>query len=85
MALLDDVKTGLGITGDYQDALLQLYINDVLEFIKDAGVSTSVANSPVTTGLIIRGVADLWNYGAGGADLSPYFIERVIQLAYKKG
>lgn len=83
MSLLDKVKTGLGITGSYHDELLQLYINEVLEFIKDAGVSDRVANSDVTTGLIIRGVSDLWNYGSGGADLSPYFVSRVIQLAYK--
>lgn len=83
MALLDDVKTALGVTGDYQDETLQLYINDTLEFIKDAGVSESVANSSKATGVIIRGVADLWNYGSGGADFSPYFVMRVTQLAYK--
>lgn len=83
MSRLDDVKTQLGITGDYQDDLLQGYIDEVVQFIIDAGVSTSVANSNVTTGLIVRGVADLWNYGSGGADLSPYFVSRVVQLAYK--
>lgn len=83
MTLLEKVKTALGITGNYQDSLLQLYIDEVLNFMIDAGVSSRVANSDVATGLIIRGVADLWNYGAGSADLSPYFISRVIQLAYK--
>ena len=83
MSRLDDVKTTLGITGDYQDDTLQMYIDEVMQFIIDAGVSASVANSNVTTGLIARGVADLWNYGSGGADLSPYFVSRVVQLAYK--
>jgi len=84
MALLDDVKTALGITGDYQDGTLQLYINEVKQFMIDGGVSSRVVNSSVATGIIIRGVADLWNYGAGSADLSPYFVSRVVQLAYKK-
>lgn len=84
MALLDDVKTALGITGDYQDATLQLYIDEVKQFMIDGGVSSRVVNSSVATGIIIRGVADLWNYGSGSADLSPYFVSRVVQLAYKK-
>lgn len=83
MSRLDDVKTALGITGTYQDDTIQQYIDEVIRFIIDAGVSERVANSDVTTGLITRGVADLWNYGSGGADFSPYFVSRVVQLAYK--
>jgi hypothetical protein len=26
----------------------------------------------------------LWNYGAGGTSLSPYFIQRATQLALKE-
>lgn len=83
MSRLDDVKTALGVTGTYQDDTIQQYIDEVIRFIIDAGVSERVANSDVTTGLITRGVADLWNYGSGGADFSPYFVSRVVQLAYK--
>lgn len=82
--LLENVKTALGITGDYQDALLQLYIDEVMAYLRDAGVSAEKLESDASTGIIIRGVADLWNYGSGGTQLSPYFIQRAIQLAEGK-
>lgn len=79
--ILAKVKTGLGITTDYQDDLLQIYINDVIAFMTSAGVSASVATSQAAVGCILRGVADLWNYGSGTAKFSEYFKQRVIQLA----
>lgn len=79
MALLDDVKNALGVTGSYQDNTLNSYITEVQAFLTDAGVSS--ANQ--TSGVIARGVADLWNYGAGEGKLSSYFIMRASQLALK--
>lgn len=79
-ALLDSVKISLGITGDYQDATISEYIDEVVAFLKDAGV----AASNVTPGIVARGVSDLWNYGAGEGKLSSYFIQRAAQLSYKK-
>jgi len=79
--MLDKVKTGLGITGDYQDDLLQIYIDDVIAYLRSAGVSETVIRSDAATGIIVRGVADLWNYGSGGTSLSPYFMQRAVQLA----
>lgn len=80
--ILDKVKTGLGITGDFQDEMLTLYIEEVKEFMLDAGVKKEVIESTTSVGVITRGVADLWNFGAGNTDFSPYFIKRVIQKAY---
>ena len=77
--MLEDVKTALGITGEYQDATIQAYINEVIAFLNDAGVSTA----QITSGIVSRGVADLWNYGAGEGKLSQYFIMRASQLALK--
>ena len=79
MAVLDDVKNALGITGSYQDATLQSYVDEVTAFLVDAGV----ASSNITSGVIARGVADLWNYGAGEGKLSSYFMMRASQLALK--
>lgn len=76
---LDDVKNALGITGDYQDATLQIWMDEVVAVLQDAGVS----KSNITAGIIARGVSDLWNYGAGDGKLSPYFMQRAAQLAYK--
>lgn len=76
---LNDVKNALGITGDYQDATLQIYFNEVIAFLTDSGVKA--AN--ITPGIVARGVSDLWNYGEVGGKLSEYFMQRAAQLAYK--
>lgn len=76
---LDDIKSALGITGDYQDATLQIYFDEVVDFLKDAGVK----QSNITAGIIARGVSDLWNYGMGEGQLSIYFYQRASQLSYK--
>lgn len=79
MNVLADVKQALGITGNYQDATIQQYITEVKAFLVDAGV----AEANITSGIIARGVADLWNYGAGDGKLSSYFMMRASQLALK--
>ena len=77
--MLQKVKTALGITGSYQDETIQAYINEVLEYLKDAGIQEEA----ITPGLVSRGVADLWNYGSGEGKLSTYFMQRAAQLSYK--
>lgn len=79
-ANLPDVKNALGITGEYQDNTLQIYFDEVVSFLIDAGV----AQSNITSGIVARGVADLWNYGSGDGKLSQYFMQRAAQLALKK-
>lgn len=79
--ILRSVKSALGITGNYQDETLKFYINDVKEFMKDAGVSDDKLNEKSSLGAIARGVCDLWNYGDGR--FSQYFYQRVIQLCMK--
>lgn len=78
--LLTKIKNGLGITGTYQDATLTVYVDEVKAFMLSAGVPQSVIDSPAAVGCIMRGVADLWNYGSGNASLSQYFTQRLIQL-----
>ena len=73
--MLEKVKKSLGITGSYQDDTIQLYIDEVKQYLIDGGVSK--------VGVITRGVADLWNYGSGGTSFSPYFLQRAIQLSSK--
>ena len=83
MIILNEVKTALGITGNYMDNILEQYIREVKEYMLDAGVKQNIIESTSAKGLITRGVADLWNYGQGEARLSDYFKERVIQMANK--
>lgn len=77
--MLNDVKLALGITGTYQDGTVNEYIKEVKGFLIDAGVKSS----HITTGIVSRGVSDLWNYGSGKGKLSDYFMQRAAQLSYK--
>jgi hypothetical protein len=78
---LENVKNALGISGTYHDNTLQVYVDEVVAFLVDAGVQ----ESNITDGIVARGVSDLWNYGAGEGKLSDYFRIRAVQLALKGG
>lgn len=82
--LLEKVKKNMGLVGNtFHDEVIKGYIAEVKEFLLDAGVKEKVLDSSVSVGCISRGVNDLWNYGAGNAQLSPYFMQRAIQLTKK--
>lgn len=76
---LENVKNALGITGDALDNTLQPYFDETVSFLVDAGVS----EANITTGIVARGVSDLWNYGGNEGKLSAYFMQRATQLSYK--
>lgn len=79
-AMLASVKNALGIQGTYQDSTLTEYIDEVVSFLVDAGIK----ESNITSGIVSRGVSDLWNYGSGDGKLSEYFMQRATQLSYKQ-
>ena len=82
---LAKIKTALGMNGsDYQNETLSVYIDEVLEFMIDAGVQREVAESTAAVGCIAVGVNDLWNYSSGGVRFSDYFKSRVVQLSCKR-
>jgi hypothetical protein len=81
--ILSTVKKALGITGEYQNDTLNVYIEEVIAYMVGAGVPSTVANSTASAGVIARGVTDLWNYGSGAGKLSDYFYQRVSQLSYQ--
>lgn len=76
---LDNVKAALNITGCYQDPTIQLYMDEVVGFLTESGVKSA----DITTGLVARGVTDLWNYGGAEGKLSEYFMQRAAQLSLK--
>ena len=78
--MLSKVKTLLNISGDYQDSTISGYIDEVKDFLVNAGVR----ESDIDAGIIARGVSDLWNYGSGEGKLSQYFVWRAGQLSYKR-
>ena len=76
---LNDVKSALGITGDYQNDTIQIYFDEVVDYLVSAGVK----ESNITKGIVARGVSDLWNYGTGEGKFSEYFYQRAKQLTLK--
>lgn len=83
--LIANFKSDQGIGGTYHDTKIQLYLDEVKEYLKDAGISESVMSSASATGVILRGMSDLWNSVSNDVKFSTYFMQRVTQLAYKKG
>ena len=80
-AMLTAVKNALGVTGTFTDATITVYIDEVIDYMNGAGVSAAViAASP---GVVARGVSDLWDNDGGNVKFSPYFHERVTQLAMR--
>ena len=78
--ILTNIIKSLGLTEKYHKDIIKPFFQDVKFYLADAGVKASIINSSASVGVFLRGVSDLWNYGSGGASLSPYFKERVIQL-----
>ena len=74
--MLTSVKNALGITGTAFDATLTVYIDEVTDYMSNAGCDASVIAA--SAGVVARGVNQ-----SGAAKLSPYFYDRVSQLALK--
>lgn len=79
--ILEKVKKGLGISGEYNDEMLTVYIDTVKDYMRSSGVSEDVLTSSASVGCILLGVNDLWNYGSGSVKFSEVFKQRLIQLS----
>ena len=82
-AILTAVKAALGVTGTFTDTTISLYIDDVVDFMRGAGVSAALITA--SPGVIARGVSDLWDNDGGNVKFSPAFHERVAQLVLRSG
>ena len=80
-AILAGVKAALGVTSNFMDTTISIYIDDVTDYMSGAGVPDSVIATSV--GVIARGVNDLWTASSGDAKYSPYFYDRVSQLVLR--
>lgn len=78
--LLKAVKASGNLTGDYQDATIQFYVDETKNYLISAGISAEVVGSTLATGCIARGVWDLWHPIPGEGKFSAYFYERAEQL-----
>lgn len=80
-AILAGVKAALGVTSDFMDTTISIYIDDVTDYMSGAGIPDSVIAASV--GVIARGVNDLWTASSGDAKYSSYFYDRVSQLVLR--
>ena len=77
--MLTKVKAALGISGAYMDYTISIYIDEVTDYMARAGVPAD--RIAASAGVVARGVNDVWTNAAGAARYSPYFYDRVTQLA----
>lgn len=73
---IEKVKRAVGITGNALDDTITPYIESVEKYLISSGVSPQ----NMEVGIIARGLTDIWNYGNGDGELSPYFYQRVGQM-----
>lgn len=83
--LVSECKKGLNIpegTDAFDNVLLQK-VTAVKNYLENAGVSETQLNTDAGTGVIVMGVADIWDIQGGEAKFSPAFNLMATQLAYK--
>lgn len=78
--LLAEIKVSGNLTGDYQNATIQFYVDETKNYLISAGISADVVGSTLAKGCIARGVWDLWHPIAGDAKFSEIFYQRAEQL-----
>lgn len=82
--IMNEVKIALGNIPSHLDNTIQSYIDEVIQYLLSAGVNPKLLETDNIDerckGCIIRGVADLWNYGNSDTKLSEYFYQRADQL-----
>lgn len=78
--MLEKVKKNLGITGTFQDDIIQGYIDEIKQLMIDGGISPSIVNDVKSAGVIARGIDDVYFQKT---DLSKFFWQRATQLAFK--
>lgn len=70
----------LGLT-EYHADIIGGFVADGIDYLKSAGVQDSVIFSNKSVGVLVQYVTDVWNLTQGQSKLSPFFKERVVQLA----
>lgn len=81
--LLIECKKGLNIQEDSTafDGVLTQKLLAVKSFMKRGGVLEATMEDDLAIGIIVMGVADLWNLKGGEIKFSPAFYSLLTQLA----
>lgn len=79
--MLEKVKKSLGITGNYQDEIIQIWIDEIKQLMIDGGIAPSIVNDEKSAGVIAKGIDDVYFQKT---NLSTYFWQRATQLAFEE-
>ncbi|WP_274363718.1 hypothetical protein [Paenibacillus thermotolerans] len=81
--LIAECKAGLDISEGSTafDKIIKQKLRAVIGFMKSAGVSDAKMNTDLAVGVMVMGVADLWNNASGEIKFSPAFHTLLTQLA----
>lgn len=81
--LLQACKTGLQIDPENTafDGILLQKLLTVKSYMRRAGVSEQSLQDDMAVGVIVMGVADIWDIESGGIKFSPAFHTLLSQLA----
>lgn len=71
--ILEKVKTGLAVDGDYTDDTLKIKVMAVKQYMLNAGVSQSVLETDLGIATLTIGVNDIWSLGPGEIKFSFAF------------
>lgn len=78
--LLEKVKSGLGITGEYTDGTLSIKVLAVKLYMINAGVTAEQVETELGIATLTIGVNDLWDLKSGEVIFSPAFDILMTQL-----
>lgn len=83
--LLAACKTALNIQQSTTafDGVITQKLLAVKSYMKGAGISDALMNDDLAVGVIVMGVADIWNVDGGETKFSPVFHTMLTQLAAK--
>ena len=82
--LLVECKKGLNISLDTTalDGILTQKILAIKSFMRNAGMPETRIDDDLAVGVIVMGVADIWELKGGEAKMSPAFYMFLNQLTY---
>jgi len=78
--LLEKVKAGLGLSGEYTDSTISVKVIAVKGYMVNAGVTVEQVETDLGIACLTVGVNDLWNLTSGEVKFSPAFDIIMCQL-----
>ena len=78
--ILEKVKSGLSVSGVYNDDTLKIKALAVKQYMLNAGITVEQIETDLGIATLTVGVSDLWNISSGEVKFSPAFSMLITQL-----